>query len=120
MFKIFLTNPAPQGAKRPGGAAEGGARGIFEPVSKKSAPGDLGRGIFEPGSKKSAPGTGQGIFETGYGDTIFEQGHFEVLGHIFYGGRKPPTESLIISYFLSILRNCCFCVRVSNLDFLDF
>ena len=48
--------------------------------------------IFEPGSKKSAPGTGQGIFETGYGDTIFEQGHFEVLGHIFYGGRKPPSE----------------------------
>ena len=55
-----------------------------------SRDGDLGRGIFEPGSKKSAPGTGQGIFETGYGDTIFEQGHFEVLGHIFYGGRKPP------------------------------
>ena len=42
----------------PPGAAFGGAPGrfapwgggFFEPVSKKSAPGDLGRGIFEPGS----------------------------------------------------------------------
>ena len=66
---------------------------MFETISKKSGPGDLGRGIFEPGSKKSAPGTGQGIFETGYGDTIFEQDHFEVLGQIFMGDASYHLRS---------------------------
>ena len=54
-LKIFLKNPPPQGAKRPGGAAEGGARGIFGTVSKKSAPGE---GDFQKYFKKSAPGEG--------------------------------------------------------------
>ena len=54
-FDPGLRNPPPQGAKRPGGAAEGGARGIFETVSKKSAPGE---GDFQKYFKKSAPGEG--------------------------------------------------------------
>ena len=39
-FWNFPKTPPPQGAKRPGGAAEGGAGGILENISKKSAPGE--------------------------------------------------------------------------------
>ena len=47
-------NPPPQGAKRPGAPPKAAPGGFLEPVSKNSAPVDLGRGIFEPGSQKSA------------------------------------------------------------------
>ena len=41
-FETGSRNPPPQGAKRPGGAAEDGARGIFEPVSKNQPRGMWG------------------------------------------------------------------------------
>ena len=53
-FETGSRNPPPQGAKRPGAPPKAAPGGFLEPVSKKSAPGDLGRGILEPGSKKSA------------------------------------------------------------------
>ena len=46
--EICLYIPLPQGAKRPGGAAEGGARGIFRTSFKKNQPrGTWGGGLTE-------------------------------------------------------------------------
>ncbi len=77
-------NPPPQGAKRPGGAAEGGARGIFETVSKKSAPGE---GDFQKYFKKSAPGEGHLFLK-------LHPGHFfeMALGGVIYGATQSPKS----------------------------
>ena len=44
-FETGSRNPPPQGAKRPGAPPKAAPGGFLEPVSKNSAPVDLGRGI---------------------------------------------------------------------------
>ena len=43
-FEIISKNPPPRGAKRPGGGAEGGARGYFQLISAENWNGGLSRG----------------------------------------------------------------------------
>ena len=70
-FGNFSKIPPPQGAKRPGGAAEGGDRGIFEKFLKRLGP----RGPGEAG------GPGRGIL----GDAILNRIILNFGGPLFYG-----------------------------------
>ena len=53
-FETGSRNFPPQGAKRLGAPPKAAPWRFLGPVSKGSAPGDLGRGILEPGSEKTA------------------------------------------------------------------
>ena len=92
-FKTYFENHTP-------GAAFGAApaccralgRGIFEPVSKKSAPGDLGRGIFEPGSKNQPRGPGRGFLKLGTGTPFLNRTILKFWDRFLWGTQHPSCE----------------------------
>ena len=55
-FQTGSRIPLPRARSALGAPPKAAPGRFLEPVSKKSAPGDLGRGILEPGSEKMSPG----------------------------------------------------------------